>query len=347
MSTVHISPGRSAREGRPYGLEFVATGYGYPSLTLSHDEFWARTQYEFGGDRDALAADTKLAFRRWCGPGETTWTMARDAITKALRQAPEVREQIDVVLVASGTSLAVLHPPDPENPGLVDIAPLALQHIDRPGALGMDLKACYCAGFIRCLEVADALLANPNYRAALLVATEWGSRTATAASNRSSFVFLAADAAGAAIVRKTEVRRGLSGLIDYVNFTEADKRDWIGVAADGMSMLMKGSRAGEAVESALIRSGRILLERNGLRPSDVTWLLPIQSYAPLIERTASALEWPAEKVLWFGEGGFSGSASIPSCLAEQIERGRVQKGDSILAVAVGAGLSAGAALFTV
>jgi 3-oxoacyl-[acyl-carrier-protein] synthase III len=342
----HAAP---ARRGRPYSLELAATGHAYPSLVIDNEAFFSRARFALPHDRSALIAETKMEFRYWCAPGETTWTLARRATERALAAAPELRDEIDVVLVASATTIPVLHPADLDNPGMADLAPMVLKEIGRNDALGLDIKACYCTGFLRCLEVADALLANPNYRAALLIATEQGSRMSTAESNRSSFVFISSDAAGAAIVRKREpAPAGLSGLVDYVNFVEADKRDWSGVGPDGLAMVMKGSRAGEAVLSLLVRVGRTLLDRNGLSPSDVTWLLPIQTHAGVVEEARKQLEWPRERMLWFGgRGGFSGSASIPACLAEQIERGVVKKGDTVLSIGVGAGMSAGAALFVV
>jgi 3-oxoacyl-[acyl-carrier-protein] synthase-3 len=78
----------------------------------------------------------------------------------------------------------------------------------------------------------------------------------------------------------------------------------------------------------------------------VTWLLPIQTHSGLLHDVTRTLEWPADRVLWFGNvNGFSGSASIPSCLAEQAALGRVKRGDLILSVAVGAGLNCAGALY--
>jgi 3-oxoacyl-[acyl-carrier-protein] synthase III len=51
-------------------------------------------------------------------------------------------------------------------------------------------------------------------------------------------------------------------------------------------------------------------------------------------------------MLWVGgERGFSGSASIPACLSEQLESGVVQKGQLILSLAVGAGMNCAGALY--
>jgi 3-oxoacyl-[acyl-carrier-protein] synthase-3 len=78
----------------------------------------------------------------------------------------------------------------------------------------------------------------------------------------------------------------------------------------------------------------------------VDWLLPIQTHAGLIDELCRRLEWPRHKVLWFGdENGFSGSASIPACLAQQIQAGTIGKGQSILSLAVGAGMNCAGALY--
>jgi 3-oxoacyl-[acyl-carrier-protein] synthase-3 len=60
----------------------------------------------------------------------------------------------------------------------------------------------------------------------------------------------------------------------------------------------------------------------------------------------SALEWPPEKLLWFGDlTGYSASASIPACLAEHIHNQTIRKGDLVLSLAVGAGLNCAGALY--
>jgi 3-oxoacyl-[acyl-carrier-protein] synthase-3 len=137
------------------------------------------------------------------------------------------------------------------------------------------------------------------------------------------------------------------GLRDYVGRTDGAKVDWIGIGADGRSMIVKGARVAGATHEELVHCARVLLGRNGLTPADVDWLLPIQTHARVVDGLCEALEWPAEKLLWSGDKrGFSGSASIPACLAEEVERGRVKKGDLVLSVAVGAGLNAAGALFS-
>lgn len=345
MSAAPTALGVNARAGLAHTSELAAASFAYPSEVVDNAEYARRCRFVPASSWPELAAESRMKTRRWCLPHENTRTLSRDAVKKLLADEPELCREIDVVVVASGTTLNMVHPASPENPAVADLSPFVLQDLGLSGALGLDIKACYCTGFLRGMQVVDALFANPNYRSALLVAVEQGSRLAVAESNRSSFCFIVADAAGAVLFRRTE-RQLERGIVDYCGFTDASKASWVGIGPDAVSMVMLGSRAAEASRELMIRCGRTLLSRNGRSARDVTWLLPLQTHAGLVFQVADALEWPRERVLWFGDvNGFSGSASIPSCLAEQARLGRVKKGDSILSVAVGAGLNCAGALY--
>ena len=89
-----------------------------------------------------------------------------------------------------------------------------------------------------------------------------------------------------------------------------------------------------------------LLRRNSLSARDVDWLLPIQTHAGLLDAVVAELAIGPEKLLWVGDRrGFSGSASIPACLSEQLANGTVRKGDLVLSLAVGAGMNCAGALY--
>jgi 3-oxoacyl-[acyl-carrier-protein] synthase-3 len=337
--------GENARRGLAHSSLIAATSYAYPSELVSNEDFAARCAFQPTTPYAELAAASGSKTRRWCAPSENTRTLTDAAVARLLAEEPELCREIDVVVVASGTTLNMAHPSDPENRSMADLSPFVLEKLGRGRALGLDIKACYCSGFLRGVQVVDALLANENYRAALLVAVEQGSRFAVAPSNKSSFCFIVADAAGAVVFRRAARREG-SGVIDYVGHTEVDKRTWVGIGEDAASMTMLGSKAADATRELLVECGRTLLGRNGLKPRDVSWLLPIQTHAGLLAAVLRELEWPRERMLWFGDvNGFSGSASIPSCLAEQTRLGRVRRGDLVLSLAVGAGLNCAGALY--
>jgi len=335
----------NARRVMPHSSVIAATAFSYPSELVSNATYAERCRFTPTSSFAELATESGVKTRRWCLPEENTRTMTDAVVQKLALAHPELVEQIDVVVVASGTTLNLAHPSDPSNRVVADLSPFVLAGLGRQRALGIDIKYCYCSGFLRGMQVVDALLANENYRAALLIAVEQGSRFALAPTNRSSFCFIVGDAAGAVVFQR-ETRREGAGIIDYCGHSEVDKWSWVGIGEDAASMTMLGSKAANATHELLVECGRTLLRRNGLTPRDVNWLLPIQTHAGLLAGVTRELEWPQERLLWFGDvNGFSGSASIPSCLAEQAEQGHVRRGDLVLSLAVGAGLNCAGALY--
>ncbi|MDF3068829.1 MAG: type beta-ketoacyl synthase-like protein [Polyangiaceae bacterium] len=336
---------RSARRELGYVSELVAATHAYPSDVVDNEEYLRRCRFTLGTEPAALVAETRMAARRWCRPHENTATMTRAAIARLGEEHPELVSEIDAVVVTSGTTMPMAHPTDPDNCAFADLSPLVLQQLGRTRALGIDVKACYCTGFLRGLQVADGLLGNANYRSVLVLATEQGSRFSLAETNRSTFCFIVGDAAGAVVLRRAEPRPRV-GILDYVGYTDVEKLAWVGIGSDAASIIMMGSRAGEATHRMLVECGHRLLSRNGLLPKDVDWLLPIQTHAGLLDSVRGELGFSSEQLLWVGgERGFSGSASIPACLSEQLASGVVNKGQLVLSLAVGAGMNCAGALY--
>lgn len=334
-----------ARRGLGYVSEIVAAAHAYPSDSVDNAEYLRRARFTPSSNLPQLAAETRMQTRRWCRPDENTASMTRAAVARLCEEHPELVDEIDAVVVASGTTMPLAHPSDPSNRAFADLSPLVLQQLGRTRSLGLDIKACYCTGFLRGLQVADGLLGNANYRSVLLVAVEQGSRFSLAETNRSSFCFIVGDAAGAVVLRRS-APRARAGLVDFVGYTDVDKLSWVGIGEDAASIIMLGSRAGEATVGMLLECARTLLTRNGLEHGDVDWLIPIQTHAGLLESVRRELGFDRSKLLWVGDRrGFSGSASIPACLSEHLADGVVKKGDLVLSVAVGAGMNCAGALY--
>jgi 3-oxoacyl-[acyl-carrier-protein] synthase-3 len=325
----------------------VATSFAYPGDLVDNDEYLRRCRFALASDPAALAAETGVLTRRWCLPHESTATLVRAAVDRLHDRHPELCEEIDLVVVVSATTMPLAHPSDPHNRAFADLSSLVLHQLGRTRAMGFDLKAAACAGFVRGIQVVDGLLGNAGYRCALLVAAEQVSRFAVAESNRSSFCFLAGDAAGAAVFRRgpRPAPGARVGVVDHCGYTDVSKLDWIQMGADAASLIFRGAKVATATVEMLVDCARTLMRRNELTPATVDWLVPIQTHAGLLAEVLQALEWPREKMLWTGDvNGFSGSASIPACLAEQRERGTIRKGDLVLTIAAGAGMNAAGAL---
>lgn len=333
------------RPRRAEVTEIVATGFAYPGAVIDNDEFFRRCRFPITDDRAALIADTRMVTRTWCGPGENTWTMARQAVRCALAGGALPADDIDLVVVSSCSTIPMVNYPDPANPVVADLAPLVLAELGRDDAVAIDVKASYCGGFLRSLELADAMLDNPDYRAALVVASDEGGRFATAESNRSAFCFIVGDAAGAAILRRRPAAPR-TGLVDSLGATVVSKAGLTSWGPDGRSLVVRGKDAGLAGLALMLDAGRRLLARNRLTAHDIDWLLPAQTHAGVVEALCAGLELPREKLVWSGNTtGYAASASIAATLAARCHDGSMRKGDLVLSLAAGAGMNVAGALY--
>jgi len=96
-------------------------------------------------------------------------------------------------------------------------------------------------------------------------------------------------------------------------------------------------RLAEAVDEAMAA--------NGLRRSDIDWLVPHQANLRIIEAMGRRLDLPPERVvITVDRHANTSAASVPLALAEAVNDGRIRRGDLVLLEALGGGLTWGSAL---
>jgi 3-oxoacyl-[acyl-carrier-protein] synthase-3 len=89
-----------------------------------------------------------------------------------------------------------------------------------------------------------------------------------------------------------------------------------------------------------------LLDRHGLKPSDVKVLVPHQANQRIILATAERLGLDEDQVIInIDRFGNTTGATIPLAANDAVESGKLQKGDLVLFAAVGAGFTVGANLW--
>jgi 3-oxoacyl-[acyl-carrier-protein] synthase-3 len=75
------------------------------------------------------------------------------------------------------------------------------------------------------------------------------------------------------------------------------------------------------------------------------WLVPHQANLRILEAVANRLGFPMNKVVVnLDRYGNTSAATIPTALDEAVRDGRIREGDTVLLVAFGSGLTAGAVL---
>jgi 3-oxoacyl-[acyl-carrier-protein] synthase-3 len=208
-----------------------------------------------------------------------------------------------------------------------------------------------CSGFVYALAVADSLIRVGAAHTALVIGSEIYSR-ALNWQDRSTCV-LFGDAAAAVVLGRSQVpgplprfvlgSDGAGGpmLVMYNGLLpEPTNRTPGGIRMNGPETFKFGVRIMVDVAESLLRD-------EGLAPADVDWLIPHQANQRIIVAATKKLAFPPERVLSnIEEYGNTSAASIPLALAEQVERGMVHDGDTLLAIGFGGGLSWAGGLIT-
>ncbi len=108
-------------------------------------------------------------------------------------------------------------------------------------------------------------------------------------------------------------------------------------------MKMKGTETFKMAVRTLGSTSISSLTKAGIGLADVSLVVPHQANVRIIEALAKSLTFPMERVYvnvaWYGN---TSAASVPLALSEAVAAGRVKKGDRLLLVAFGAGLTSGA-----
>jgi 3-oxoacyl-[acyl-carrier-protein] synthase-3 len=163
------------------------------------------------------------------------------------------------------------------------------------------------------------------------------------------------DGAGAAILKKREEGdTTASGVLSTVLGTDGRLTDILSVPGGGSALPITPENAGdhlntihmqgrEVYKHAVTRmceSCEIAIARAGLKPEDIALVIPHQANLRIIEAILSRLNLPMERAfLNLEKYGNTSAAAIAIALDEANRTGAIKKGDNILLVAFGAGLT--------
>jgi 3-oxoacyl-[acyl-carrier-protein] synthase-3 len=220
-------------------------------------------------------------------------------------------------------------------------------------AAAVDVSAA-CTGFLYGMSTAEALIRAGAARYALVVGAEVLSRILNY-RDRSTAILLG-DGAGAAVLGPAPAGFGVLATClgadgtggPLVRMPAGGSRlpTTPETLAAGLNAFQQNGREvyrfateimGDAAEEALARAG--------LTPADVSLLVPHQANLRIIESAARRFGFPMDRV-WVNidRYGNTSSASIPIGLSEAVAAGRLARGDVVLTVAFGGGLTWGAAV---
>jgi|YNPBryantNP2012_1023418.scaffolds.fasta_scaffold01555_4 3-oxoacyl-[acyl-carrier-protein] synthase-3 len=315
----------------------VGWGKYVPSRVLTNDDL----AHMVDTSDEWIRSRTGIVERRIVSEGETTASMAARAAREALQVAGMKPAELELIIVATVT-------PDHAFPATACLVQNALGAIH---AAAFDLSAG-CSGFIYALSVAADLIAGGAYKNALVIGAETLS-CITDWSDRATCV-LFGDGAGAIILQANDAD---GGVIASVLGADGSGGGLLHLPAGGSRLppshetvdqrlhylQMKGREVFRFAVQIMPEATRQVLKKAGLTLADMNVLIPHQANQRIIESAARALGVPSELVYSnVARYGNTSAASIPIALCEAVEEGRIKRGDLIVCVGFGAGLTWGA-----
>ena len=285
-----------------------------------------------------IRSRTGIERRHFAAEGQTTSDLAIRAAKAALDRAGMTADDIDGVVLATST-------PDFTFPA---VATMVQAGLGMKRGFAYDVQAV-CAGFVFALANADAMIRAGQADRILVIGAETFSRIMDWTDRGTCVLF--GDGAGAVVLQAedgagTSDDRGIlaSDLNSDGTYLELLYVDG-GVSSTGTAgqLRMQGNLVFRHAVEKLAKTAHTALDRAGLTPADVDWLVPHQANMRIITATAQKMQLPLDKVvLTVADHGNTSAASIPLALSVADGQGRFAPGQVLVTEAIGGGLSWGA-----
>lgn len=288
-----------------------------------------------------ITTRTGIKQRRMAAEGEFTSTMAVAAARKALAQAELEPADLDLIVVATIT-------PDMPFPAT---ACLVQKELGAAKAAAFDLEAA-CSGFIYALEVGRAFIASGVYQNVLIIGAEKLSSIIDWTDRNTCVLF--GDGAGAAVLQRREGARGVLATRLGSDGTKADILAMPGggcrqpATVDSVNerihfLKMEGKEVYKNAVTAMTAAAKDVLDRSGVSIEDIKCIIPHQANQRIISAIGDRLGAREDQVFVnLQKYGNTSAASVAVALDEALSSGKIKRGDKILIIAFGAGLTWGA-----
>ncbi len=290
---------------------------------------------------------TGITHRHLASAEQATSDLALIAAQRAMQAAGISAEQIDAILVATVT-------PDQPMPSTACLLQAKLGC--RP-IMAVDLAAA-CTGFIYAVSIADQFIRGGMFKNVLVVGAEVLSRIMDYRDRQTCILF--GDGAGAVILSRSQDDSEKASRIFTAHLaSDGNLADLLFLPGGGSRhpatqdtvqsnlhfVQMKGREIFKAAVRTLVNQCQDALEASKMKSSEIDWFLIHQANLRIIEAVVQSLKVPMERVPTnVHRVGNTSSASIPLLLDEMVRGNRIQRGETLLLAAFGAGLTSGSVL---
>ncbi|WP_287372334.1 beta-ketoacyl-ACP synthase III [Prosthecochloris sp.] len=274
-------------------------------------------------------------------PEKATSFMCSEVALQLIEKRGISADEIDLIIVATMT-------PDMMFPST---ACLVQKNIGASNAWAFDLSGA-CSGFIYALNTGAQFVAAGTHKKVLVIGGEKMSAVMDY-TDRTTCVLFGDGAAGVLIESGTDENYGLLDSRLY-----SDGRGGANLCMPGggslnptthetvdqkLHYLQQDGR--QVFKSAVVAMADVateLMTRNNLTAEDVDYLIPHQANQRIIQATAERMGIDLEQVsINIDRYGNTSAATIPICIAELHEEGKLQSGNNLILVSFGAGYTWG------
>jgi 3-oxoacyl-[acyl-carrier-protein] synthase-3 len=290
-----------------------------------------------------ITTRTGIKERRIAAKDEFTSDMAAKAAQRAMKMAGVTAAQIDLIIVATIS-------PDMPFPAT---ACFVQQKIGAKRAAAFDLEAA-CSGFIYGLEIGQQFIMSRTYDTVLVIGAEKLSAITDWQDRNTCVLF--GDGAGAAVLQN---RENSHGLLTALMGADGGKADLLFMPGGGSRcpatkdsvdarlhfLHMSGKETFKNAVQAMCSAAREVLRRCELDISRIKCVIPHQANRRIIDAVGERIgATPEQMFINVNRYGNTSAASVAIALDEAVASGKIQRGDLMLLIVFGAGLTWGAAV---
>ena len=320
-------------------IGIIGTGYYVPVKVVRNEDL----DESLNTSDEWIYKKVGVKERRIASLHEATSDLAIYAAQNALRNAKLHAEDIDLIILATSS-------PDSIQPPTASIVQGKLGAYN---AAAFDVGAV-CAGFVYALSVGYSMIvANSTYKNVMVIGAETYSRIMDW-TDRSTCVYFG-DGAGAAIISDVEGK----GIMQQYLMTEGQGASVIEFQAGGSRypatnetinknmhrFQMQGKLVWKFATRVMPLSIRKVVKDAGLTIDDIDWVISHQANINIIQNCMNELGLPMAKThTTIKNYANTSGASVIITIADAVEKDLFKKGDKIVLVGFGGGLSYGAIL---
>ncbi|MGZ3883738.1 MAG: beta-ketoacyl-ACP synthase III [Bacteroidia bacterium] len=271
-------------------------------------------------------------------PGKATSDMVVNAVNELLRKRGISAMEIDLVIC--GTITGDLIFPSTAN--------IVCDKVGAKNAWGFDLAAA-CSGFIYGLATGAQFIETGRYKKVIVIGADKMSTILDYEDRTTCVIF--GDGAGAVLLEPTTEDLGV---INFILKSDGSGRNFLYQKAGGSLMppthetinqkLHYVTQEGQTVfKHAVVNMAEVsaeIMDKNNLKPDDITWLVPHQANKRICDATAKRMGITDDKIMMnIQRYGNTTAGTIPLLLWDYEKK--LKKGDNLVISAFGGGFTWG------